>query len=160
MKDNHITQVLDDKRLADFSEPELATIESHIAHCVECNRAFAAARLSALLVKERAGEAAQSSLNANPFFQTRVLAAWRERSENVSALRRLWDATSALVATMTATTAALAVLTFVVPSSEPVNETAAASLYSAEAVMLEQGDNEISDEQVLSAIYADEDEGK
>lgn len=161
MKDNHITHILDDKPLADFSEAELATIRSHVAMCSPCRNAFQAAEISALLVKEHAGEAAQNTLNANPFFQTRVLAAWRERSEGVSALRRLWNATGALVATMTATTAALAVLTFVVPVTEPVNEpTAALAQYSAEAVMLDQGDNEISDEQVLSAIYADEDEGR
>lgn len=161
MNDNHITHILDDKPLADFSEAELATIRSHVAMCSPCRSAFQAAEISALLVKEYADEAAQNTLNANPFFQTRVLAAWRERSEGgVSALRRLWNATGALVATMTATTAALAVLTFVVPSTEPLTETAALTQYSAEAVVLDQGDNEISDEQVLSAIYADEDEGR
>lgn len=160
MKDNHITHILDDKPLADFSELELATIRSHVAMCSPCRNAFQAAEISALLMKEHADEAGRNSLNANPFFQTRVLAAWRERSEGVSAFSRLWKATSALVATMTATTAALAVLTFVVPSTEPLNEPTALAQYSAEAVMLDQGDNEISDEQVLSAIYADEDEGK
>ena len=161
MKDNHITHILDDKPLADFSEAELATVRSHVAMCSPCRNAYRAAEISALLLKEHAGEAARNSLNANPFFQTRVLAAWRERSESVSAFRRLWNATGALVATMTATTAALAVLTFLVPSTEPLNEpTAALAQYSAEAVMLDQGDNEISDEQVLNAIYADEDEGK
>ncbi len=161
MRDNHINEILDSKPFASISEAELATIQSHVANCAECNRAFAAARVSALLIKERAGEAADHDSNVNPFFQTRVMAAWRERSENVSALRRLWNATGALVATMTATTAALAVLTFVVPANESVVEqTAALTQYSAEAVMLEQGDNEVSDEQVLNAIYAEEEEGK
>lgn len=161
MRDNHIKEILDSKPFASMSETELATIQAHVANCAECNRAFGAARVSALLIKERAAEAAQHDVNVNPFFQTRVLAAWRERNENVSALRRLWNATGALVATMTATTAALAVLTFVVPVNETVVEqTAALTPYSAEAVMLDQGDNEVSDEQVLSTIYADEEEGR
>ena len=160
MKDNHITHILDDQPLADFSDAELATMRAHAAMCSQCKRAYQAAEISALLIKERAGEAAQNSLNVNPFFQTRVLAAWRERAQEVSALRRLWNATGALVATMTATTAALAVLTFVVPLNESVNEQTALAQYSAEAVMLDPGNIEMSDEQVLSAIYAEEDEGK
>lgn len=160
MRDNHIKEILDSKPFASISETELATIQSHVANCAVCNRAYAAARVSALLIKERAAEAAQHDVNVNPFFQTRVMAAWRERNENVSALRRLWNATGALVATMTATTAALAVLTFVVPANETaIEQTAALTPYSAEAVMLDQ-DNEVSDEQVLSAIYAEEEEGR
>ncbi|MGZ8845336.1 MAG: hypothetical protein ACXW3C_02625, partial [Pyrinomonadaceae bacterium] len=105
MRDNHIKELLDSKPFANISETELATIQSHVTNCAECNRAFGAARVSALLIEERAAEAAQHDINVNPFFQTKVLAAWRERNENVSALRRLWNATGALVATMTATTA-------------------------------------------------------
>lgn len=162
MRDNHITEILDSKPFATLSETELATIRSHIVSCASCNGAYDAAQISALLIKERADEAAQSVLNANPFFQTRVMAAWRERADNVSALRRLWNATSALVTTMAATTAALAVLTFVAPSSETTNQpTAALVPYSAEAVVLDQSDNDqVTDDQVLSAIYADEDEGR
>jgi hypothetical protein len=161
MKENHITDILDNSALASLSESELRTIRVHVETCGQCTRAYEAAQFSALLIKERAAEAGENSLNVNPFFQTRILAAWRERANEVSGLRRLWNATGALVGTMTATTAALAVMTFVVPSSEPVNEpTVALAQYSAEAVMLDQGDNEVSDDQVLSAIYADEDEGK
>ena len=77
MRDNHITEMLDNKPLASLKETELAAIRSHVAGCASCERAYEAAQLSALLIKERADEAAQSSLVANPFFQTRVMAAWR-----------------------------------------------------------------------------------
>lgn len=163
MKDNHITEILDSKPLADLSETELETIRSHVAGCVSCARSYDAAQISALLIKERAEEAAQKSLDVNPFFQTRVMAAWRERREaNVSALRRLWNSTGALVTTMAATTAALAVLAFVAPSSESINQpTAALVPYSAESVVLDQSDNDqVTDDQVLSAIYSDDDEGR
>lgn len=163
MKDNHITEILDSKPFASFSETELATMRTHAAGCASCSHAFEAAQISALLIKERADEAAQNSLDANPFFQTRVMAAWRERQQtNVSALRRLWNSTGALVTTMAATTAALAVLTFVAPSSETISQpTAALVPYSAESVVLDQSDNDqVTDDQVLSAIYSDDDEGR
>jgi len=163
MNDNHIIEILDNRPFAELNDSELRMMASHAAGCLNCNRAFEAARISALLIKEHADEAAQNALNANPFFQTRVMAAWREqRATNVSALRRLWNATGALVATMAATTAALAVLTFVAPSPDTTNQpTAALVPYSAESVVLDQSDNEqLTDDQVLSAIYADDDEGK
>lgn len=163
MRDNHITETLDSKPFASFSETELVTIRSHVASCTSCSRAYDAAQLSAFLIKERADEAAQNSLNANPFFQTRVMAAWRERQQtNVSALRRLWNSTGALVSTMAATTAALAVLTFVAPSSDATSQpTAALVPYSAESVVFDQSDNDqVTDDQVLSAIYSDDDEGR
>lgn len=163
MKDNHITEILDSKPFASLSESELATIGTHVTSCASCSRAFDAAQISALLIKERADEAAQNALNVNPFFQTRVMAAWREQQEkNVSALRRLWNATGALVTTMAATTAALAVLTFVAPSSDTTSQTTATLVpYSAESVVLDQSDNDqLTDDQVLSAIYSDDDEGR
>jgi hypothetical protein len=163
MRNNHIAEILDSKPFASLSETELATITSHVASCASCSRAYDAAQISALLIKERADESAQNSLDANPFFQTRVMAAWRERREtNVSALRRLWNSTGALVTTMAATTAALAVLAFVAPSSETINQpTAALAPYSAESVVLDQSDNDpVTDDQVLSAIYSDDDEGR
>ena len=161
MKDNHIIAILDDKPFANLSETDLTAIRLHVAACSPCKNAYQAAEISGLLIKESADEAFKNSLEANPFFQTRVLAAWREQNESVSALRRLWNATGALVATMAATTAALAVLTFVAPSSDINQPTAALVPYSAEAVVLDQSDkDQVTDDQVLSAIYADDDEGK
>lgn len=159
MKDKHITDILDSTPVAGLSEDDLQTIRAHVEKCAACSRSFEAARISALLIKERVEEADDESRNANPFFQTRVLAAWREQqsTDRVPALRRLWNATGALVTTMTVTTAALAVLTFVVPA-ETINQDA--SPYSAEVVVFDdsQDGNQVTDDQLLSAIYAVEDE--
>jgi len=165
MKDIHITDILDNTPLANLSESELRTIRTHAATCVDCARAFEAAEISALLINERTSEAAQEALNANPFFQTRVLAAWREQQASVGdwSFRRLWNATGALVASMAATTAALAVLMFVAPATNTMNQqTAAVVPYSAESVVLDQDqdDNQMTNDQVINAIYADDDEGK
>jgi hypothetical protein len=162
---SHITDILDNTPLADLSDAESRAIRDHVAVCVECERAFQAARISAALMKERAGEAAEGVLQANPFFQTRVLAAWREQQAGGAAwsFRRLWNATGAIVASMAATTAALAVLTFVVPATDTSDQqTAALVPYSAETVVLDQDqdDNQLTNDQVINAIYADDDEGK
>jgi|ERR1051325_4376300 hypothetical protein len=165
MKQDHITDILDNAPLADLSETELQAIRTHMADCRDCERAFAAAQISSWLMKERTSEAAQTALNANPFFQTRVLAAWREQQSSVGAwsLRRLWNTTGALVASMAATTAALAVLTFVAPSNSVTDQqTAALVPYSAESVVLDQdqSDNQLTNDQVIDAVYADDDGGK
>jgi alpha/beta superfamily hydrolase len=109
-------------------------------------------------------EAAENDANANPFFQTRVRAEWREQQTVGGwSCRRLWNATGAVVASMAATTAALAVLMFVAPATNTTDpQTAALAPYSAESVVLGQDrdDNQLTNDQVISAIYDDDDEGK
>jgi hypothetical protein len=163
MKDNHITEILDNAPFASLSENELLAISAHTESCADCARALAAARISSLLVKERTSQIAENTLNANPFFQTRVVAAWREQQSTGAAwsLRRLWNAAGGLVASMAVTTAALVVFTFVAPATDS-NATATAALLppSAEALVLDQGTDDMTNDQVLNAIYNDEDEGK
>jgi hypothetical protein len=159
MDNTHITHILEEKPLTAFSESELGSIRAHTANCADCARAFEAAQLSQLLIKSRADEAAASALNANPFFQTRVLAAWREQRESGWSFGRLWKTTGALVSSMVVTTAALAALTFIVPAEESTQPTAVASR-SAESVMFDQSEEEMTNEQALSAIYYDEDEAR
>ena len=160
MKDIHITQMLDGRPLTSLSESELASIRVHTANCSDCARAFKAAQLSDLLSKERAAEAASSALNVNPFFQTRVLAAWREQRESSWSFGRLWKATGALVSSMVVTTAALAALTFIVPPDESTQAPMAVASSSAESVMFDQSEEEMTNEQALNAIYYDEDEAR
>jgi hypothetical protein len=165
MKDNHITEILDNTAFGELSDADTRTIHDHVVTCEDCRGAFQAARISAVLMKERAAEAGDSVLQANPFFQTRVLAAWREQQAGAAtwSFRRLWNATGAIVASMAATTAALAVLTFVVPATDTNDQqTAALVPYSAETVVLDQDqdDNQLTNDQVIGAIYADDDEGK
>lgn len=161
MKDAHIISLLESAPLAGLSESEMTIVRAHAASCAECRRAFEAAQISALLLKERAAEAIEPS----PFFQTRVLAALREqRAAETSApsLWRLWKATGALVSGMAATVAALMVFTFVAPSANTAQEAAATfDSYSAEEVIFSAGDlsdDDLSYDQVLAAVYeSDED---
>jgi anti-sigma factor RsiW len=159
MKQEHIIGILDDTPLGQLGESELAAVRAHAARCDECRRAYDAALVASSLLFERASEEFEPS----PFFQTRVLAALRERraAEETPALLRLWRTAGTLVSSMAATVALLAGLTFVVPSvqttTETTNEVAVASdPFSVDEALLAQDnatDEEINYEQVLATIY-------
>jgi predicted anti-sigma-YlaC factor YlaD len=162
MKDKHITHILSSMPLTDLSETELHAIDAHTGRCAACRRAYDAAQVSALLLRERAAEAFEPS----PFFQTRVLAALRERqaARQTSVFQRMWQKTGALVASMAATVATLAVLTLLSPAVQttaPAQEFATASnSYTADEVFFNRNeltDDQMTYEQVLTTLYeADE----
>jgi hypothetical protein len=161
MRDEHIIEMLDAAPLASLGEGELAAARAHAAGCAECRRAFEAAQVSALMLRNRADEHFEPS----PFFQTRVLAALRERrgTEEGWTLGRLWKSAGLLVSSMAATVAALAVLTFVAPAEEttPLEVASGATPYTAEALLVEgaeAGDVQMTYEQVLTTLYESEDE--
>ena len=163
MRDRHIISILESGPFNSLSESDLATVRAHVAHCDGCRRAFEAAQISALLIRERA----VAEVEPSPFFQTRVMAALRERQAStqapISRLWRLWKAAGALVSGMAATVAALAVFTFFAPSPEstPPDVASAFDAYSAAEVIIARGDlpeDDLSYDQVLTTIYeADED---
>jgi hypothetical protein len=141
MKDKHIIDVLDNRPILSLAESELSEIQVHVRDCVSCREAYEAARVSAIVLQSRA----QVTIEPSPFFQTRVMAAWREKQ--------------ALVSTMAVTTAALAVLSFMMPATPAVDQTVSAM--SAESVIMGQAsDEQMSYEQVLATIYEDEDEAR
>lgn len=159
MTNKHITEILDNASIATLSESQLREVQAHARDCVSCSDAYEAARLSAVVLRSRA----QATIEPSPFFQTRVMAALREQQavESVPAILRLWRSSKALVSSMAVTTAALAALSFLLPApvTSVIDQTA--SVYSAESVIMGQGtDEQMTYEQVLSTIYADEDEAK
>ena len=159
MKEKRITEILDDASIVNLSDRELNEIHVHTGECVSCRGAYEAARMSAVVLKQRA----QVTIEPSPFFRTRVMAALREQqaAENVPAMVRLWGAAKVLVSSMAVTTAALAALSFALPSPKTPAPDQAVSAYSAEAVILGQAnDDQMTYEQVMSTIYANDDEAK
>jgi hypothetical protein len=158
MNDKHITEMLDSVALANLSRSELDHIRAHARECQPCGSAFAAAQLSARIMRERA----QVVIEPSPFFQTRVMAALREQQtvESVPAFLRLWKSARALVSSMALTTAALAALSFIVsaPATNALEQTGSA--YSAESVMFDDGDDQLTYDQVFNAIYTDDEDNK
>jgi hypothetical protein len=162
MNENHVIEILENSPLASLTESELAAVRRHAENCSDCHRAYAAAQLSTLVIRARAAEVAEV-IEPSPFFQTRVLAALREQQAgNLPVLWRLWKSAGALVSSMALTTAALAVLSLVVPSTTATQATAATLVpSSAEAVVFNQDQSdEMTNDQVISTIYADPEEAK
>jgi len=158
MKEKHITEILDNASIVSLSESELNEIRAHAEDCVSCRGAYEAARLSAVVIRSRV----KSTIEPSPFFHTRVMAALREQQavESVPAMLRLWGSAKSLVSSMAVATAALAVLSFALPSPAIPASDQAVSAYSAESVLLGQAnDDQMSYEQVMSTIY-DDDEAK
>jgi len=157
MKDKHIIDVLDNRPILNLSEVELSEIQVHVRECVSCREAYEAARVSAIVLQSRA----QATIEPSPFFQTRVMAAWREQqaTESAPSIWRLWSSAKALVSTMAVTTAALAVLSFAMPATPASDQTV--SYLSADSVIMGQAsDEQMSYEQVLATIYEDDDEAR
>jgi len=158
MKDKHITEVLDNAALANLSPSELDKIRAHARECEACRTAFAAAQISAVMIKERT----QAAVEPSPFFQTRVMAAWREQQavESVPAIVRLWRSSRALVSSMALATVALGALSFMVsaPATTTLDQTASA--YSAESVIFQDSDDQLTYDQVINAIYTDDGDSK
>ena len=159
MRDEHIKRMLDEAPLSSMSEGELERVRAHIELCADCRRAFDAARAASLLMKARVSETFEPS----PFFQTRVLAALRERraaEEERWTLGRLWKSAGLLVSSLAATTAALAVFTFVAPQEQTTGqEVASSGTYSAESVIFDEaGEEQMTYDQVLTSLYGSEEE--
>jgi hypothetical protein len=156
MRDGHVIEILESGPFDSLAGSELAEVRAHAEVCADCRRAYDAARVSSLLLRERAAE----SFEPPPFFQTRVLAALRERqAEQAWALPRLWKSAGALFASMLATVAALGALTFLAPGAtqpDAADEATAEEVYSAEESILAHGgagEEELTYDQVLSAVY-------
>ena len=157
MKDKHITELLDSVALANLAPSELAQIRAHAQGCEPCSSALLAAQVSAVMIKQRA----QAAVAPSPFFQTRVMAAWREQqaTESVPAILRLWRSSRALVSSMALATVALGALSFMIsaPATTALDQTASA--VSAESVILGQdSDDQLTYDQVLNAIYANDED--
>jgi hypothetical protein len=167
MKDGHVIEILESGPFDRLTESQLDAARAHAASCDGCRRAFEAARVSSLLLRGRAAR----EFEPPPFFQTRVLAALRERqAEQAWALPRLWKAAGALFASMIATVAALGALAFLAPgpvaTDEPAREEVAAEFapeefYAAGDSALARGgaEDEMTYDQVLSVIYEPDADG-
>jgi hypothetical protein len=158
MRDEHIISILERAPLTQLGERELSTVRAHVEVCAGCRRAYEATQVASLLVRERAARTFEPS----PFFQTRVLAALRERQAavpEVFSLGRLWRAAGALVSSMATAVVLLGGLTLfgLMPTTDATQQ--AADPYSAEAVIFEQaelGEEEVNYGQVFSTIYESE----
>ena len=94
------------------------------------------------------------TVEPSPFFHTRVMAALREKQTEGPAFARMWRAAGALVSSMVAAVVLFAVLSFAVFDQTPPIDSSTTTAYSAETVILNDLEEEQTDGQVLSILYA------
>ena len=154
MRDDHIVDLLDRAPLASLEPAERERVEAHALECTACRRAYDAARLSSELVAARASARVEPS----PFFQTRVMAALRERRDaEEGGLARMWRAAWAFVAAMAFSVALLAGSAYFTAQPEPV-AAEAPTPYSADwDYVADGGQSELSDDQLVAILYDSED---
>lgn len=147
---DHVTELLDSVPLASLSETELASIREHSEHCSACRQAFSAAQLSSLILHERAAAA----IEPPPFFQTRVMAALREKQMAAVGYSfvRLWKSAQALVYSMAVLVLLLGALTVFQPGFLAAGEKTDDPEWTVLAAD-SGGNDEMSYDQVLSDIY-------
>lgn len=157
MKSKHITKILDQTAFAELSEANKTVISKHIIDCDGCRKAFESARVSHLLMKSKAVAEIPSP---SPFFQAKVMNAWRERQlprRPVEAFRRWWQASAVPVFMMLVTLGVLISLTFLAPQSSTEDSTAEVTnfrLYTTEGVILNQrAPRNLTNEQLFQLIY-------
>jgi predicted anti-sigma-YlaC factor YlaD len=159
MRDQHIIGWLAEKPVSRLRADELAAIESHIAACSDCRRAYQAARVSESLIGARTAE----ELPVSPFFKTRVMAAIRDKrlSAEPAAWLRIWRAAGALVlamATLVVVLIGLTVFSYPPDASQSPDAITSQNIYSPDAVVLGQDDvTEATYDQVFGTMYDSED---
>ena len=152
MKSKHITKILDETRFKDLSPVQISEINAHAEECAECGSAFQAARLSSVLFTNRTPEIFEPP----PFFETKVLAALREKqalAKPIAAFWRWWHASSAVVFPILLVVITLMALTIFAPQ-QPVQATLADD-FAPEQIIFQGNDfnQTLTTAQALQIIY-------
>lgn len=153
MKSKHITKILNETAFKDLSRVEIAEINAHAENCAGCRRAFQAARMSSALLENRAAEVFEPS----PFFETRVLAALREKqivAKPIAAFWRWWRASSVVVFPILLVVITLMALTILTPRQQ-IQATASADELSPEQIIFQGNDfnQTLTTAQAMQIIY-------
>ncbi len=155
MNNQHILEILDEKRFDDFGGDELENIQSHCARCSPCRQSFEAARISSVLLKVRAENPA---IEPSPFFQAKMMNALRAKQnlrKPIAAFRRWWQASSVLVCSMLLLVFAFVALTLLAPKSNTDEAVSTYNLYTTDSVILNQKPRNLTTEQTLEVIYTE-----
>lgn len=156
MKSKHITKILDETAFKDLSREQIAEINGHTENCARCRTAFQAARVSSALLENRVAEVFEPS----PFFETRVLAALREKqivAKPIAAFWRWWQASSIVVFPILLVVMTLMALTVFAPQ-QPAQATIADDVSTEQIIFPgSEFNRELTTSQALQIIYEQND---
>lgn len=136
----HIKEFFDEFRFEDLTENQLVEIKTHIVGCDDCRRAFDSVKLASILLKENSA----AEISVPPFFQAKVLNAWREKQvvqKPLAVFWRWWQASAALILLMFLTIIGLLTASVIGARSETAinrRQNSNQTLYSTETVILNQ----------------------
>jgi hypothetical protein len=162
MKDKHIIDLIQQSKIKNLSEAETMFVAAHIKQCPSCRMEFEAAKISSVLLESRAAQ----TLEPSPFFEARVMNAWRERQASLRPVAdRLWQAwndTKLLVSGLATSVVLLLVLTFSgpgIPNDDASLQAATVDPFSAESILFAQQEvaGDLTDVDVLTEVYGDDD---
>ena len=154
MKNQHITDILNKHTFNGLGENDVAIIESHIAHCRSCLKSYQAWQISSTLLKV----GALQTFSPSPFFETKLMAAVREKqAKSVAFFWRWWQASNTVIAAMIFAVVALLFMTLLSPKAS-FNQSEQASIldnYSTDEIIFDQNDStaELTNGQTLQIIY-------
>ncbi len=152
----HITEIIDETPLASLDAATRERVEIHAAECAECSAALAASCLAQSMLRSHAEVV---EIVPPPFFETRVLAAWRERQAERApfwSFGRWWQASSGMVAAMVLVAVVLGGLTVFAPSNEVQADATNFGIFANDAdVLSAEQVREMTREQMLEVIYTD-----
>lgn len=155
MKSRHIIKILDRTGFNRLTAEETFEISAHVRDCRSCRQAWQSAQIASTLLKENA---AIEPFAPSPFFQAKMLNAWREKQiiqKPFAVLWRWWQASAALVILMLLTVIGLMAASFAAARTADVSQNidAEADLYSAETVILNrQSPSSLTTEQVFEFL--------
>ena len=164
MRDDHIIELIEERSLNNLNAIEIDRINGHTAQCDVCLRAFQAAMISSRLLSERDSV----TVEPQPFFHTRTLAAIREKglekrpgTEQFS-FWKMWQAARILIASMAAVVLTLTFLTFMTGRTQsPSGYLQRGAVSSVDTVFDDDSFNndDLTDSQVFTNLYDQEAEG-
>jgi hypothetical protein len=159
MKDEHIIELLDTMPLNQLSADQLSRVTGHIDRCSGCRSAYEAARISNLLLRQRAGAA----IEPTPFFATRVMSNLKTRGAGPEpfSLARMWKSAGLLVYSMAGLVLLLTALTVSQPASNPAKDLTSLRTEVIDWAVMDSdlpASGEMSYGQVLTDIYDPETE--
>ena len=158
MVDGHVLRLIERDRLDLLEQHEFEAIQSHIAYCVKCAKAYRAAIVSEELLKTRA----EQVVEVPSFFKTRLMAELRQRelSPDPGGFLLWWRSAGVPVSAMIALVLILAAFNFFsamfISPPDSLIAAEAESIYSPSYIVFdrgEAGDDELVYDQVLATVY-------
>jgi anti-sigma-K factor RskA len=158
MRCQQVSDAIDQNPLGRLDRDLSMAIQAHCEGCAECQGQLDGAAVATSLIKARASQ----QIEPLPFFQTRVLAAIRDRAAVTVrwSAEKMWMSARTTIASMVAVVVILLALNLFAPrpTDDPVAGDTGRNGYSVERVVMEDNNagsgESLTSGQVLDTVFA------